>query len=75
MREYLAAIDQGTTGTRCIVFDLAGQAVASAYREHEQILPQPGRVEHDPNEIRERADEVVSEGPSPRRPGGCSGSG
>jgi len=61
MREYVAAIDQGTTGTRCILFDLAGEAVASAYREHEQIFPQPGWVEHDPNEIRERVDVVVFE--------------
>src|SRR5262249_29640023 len=62
MGEYLAAIDQGTTGTRCILFDLMGRPVASAYREHEQIFPRPGWVEHDPLEIRERVDEVVFEG-------------
>jgi len=61
MQEYVAAIDQGTTGTRCIFFDLAGRPVASAYREHEQIFPRPGWVEHDPVEIRERVDEVVFE--------------
>ena len=61
MPAYLAAIDQGTTGTRCILFDLEGRAAASAYREHEQILPRPGWVEHDPIEIRERVDEVVFE--------------
>ncbi len=61
MREYVGAIDQGTTGTRCILFDLEGRPAASAYREHEQIFPRPGWVEHDPNEIRERVDEVVFE--------------
>ena len=61
MRDYVAAIDQGTTGTRCIFFDLEGAPVASAYREHEQIFPRPGWVEHDPLEIRERVDEVVFE--------------
>ena len=43
----LAAIDQGTTGTRCYLFDLAGRVVASAYREHAQSFPRPGWVEHD----------------------------
>lgn len=61
MPDTIAAIDQGTTGTRCILFDLEGRAVASAYREHEQIFPRPGWVEHDPLEIRERVDEVVFE--------------
>ena len=42
MREYVAAIDQGTTGTRCILFDRAGQAVASAYREHDADLSAAG---------------------------------
>jgi glycerol kinase len=69
MPEYLAAIDQGTTGTRCILFDLAGEAVASAYREHEQIFPRPGWVEHDPNEIRERVEEVVFEARRAAPPG------
>lgn len=61
MTEYLAAVDQGTTGTRCILFDLRGHAAASAYREHRQIFPQPGWVEHDPLEIWERTQEVVAE--------------
>ncbi|HET8679038.1 MAG TPA: glycerol kinase GlpK [bacterium] len=61
MSEYIAAIDQGTTGTRCLIFDLRGQAVASAYREHRQIFPQPGWVEHDPLEIWARTQEVVGE--------------
>ncbi len=68
MNDHLAAIDQGTTGTRCILFDLRGQAVASAYREHRQIFPQPGWVEHDPFEIWARTQEVVREavGAAPR---------
>ncbi len=48
---HVAAIDQGTTGTRCMVVDAAGQPVASAYAEHAQITPQPGWVEHDPDEL------------------------
>jgi glycerol kinase len=57
----VAAIDQGTTGTRCILFDQQGCPVASAYREHRQIFPQPGWVEHDPAEIWARTQEVVAE--------------
>jgi hypothetical protein len=57
----LAAIDQGTTGTRCFLFDLAGRVVASAYREHAQFFPHPGWVEHDALEIRDNADRVVAE--------------
>jgi glycerol kinase len=49
--KHIAAIDQGTTGTRCILFDHAGSAVSMAYKEHTQIFPQPGWVEHDPLEI------------------------
>lgn len=48
---YVAAIDQGTTGTRFMIFGHEGQVVASAYQEHQQIYPQPGWVEHDPREI------------------------
>jgi glycerol kinase len=47
----VAAIDQGTTSTRCILFDHAGQPVASHQLEHAQITPRPGWVEHDPDEI------------------------
>lgn len=61
MREYVAAIDQGTTGTRCILFDLEGRPCATAYREHPQIFPQPGWVEHDPLEIQERVGESIFE--------------
>ncbi len=59
MPDYIAAIDQGTTGTRCLIFDTAGQVVSQAYREHEQIMPQPGWVEHDPVEIVRNTNEVV----------------
>ena len=48
---YVAAIDQGTTSTRCIIFDQRGQIVARDARPHRQILPQPGWVEHDALEI------------------------
>ncbi len=56
----LAAIDQGTTGTRCFLFDLTGRVVASAYREHAQSFPRPGWVEHDALEIRDNVDRVVA---------------
>jgi glycerol kinase len=49
-----AAIDQGTTSSRCILFDRAGQPVASHQLEHKQITPRPGWVEHDADEILER---------------------
>ncbi|MDP1899530.1 MAG: glycerol kinase GlpK [Rubrivivax sp.] len=48
---YLLALDQGTSSSRSIVFDAQGQVVAMAQREFRQIYPQPGWVEHDPNEI------------------------
>jgi glycerol kinase len=48
---FIAAIDQGTTSSRCIVFDEAGRVVAVDQREHQQIFPRPGWVEHDPEEI------------------------
>ena len=51
MAAHVLAIDQGTTSTRAIVFDAGGQIVASAQREHEQIFPRAGWVEHDPVEI------------------------
>ena len=51
MAEHVLAIDQGTTSTRAIVFDAHGAIVAVAQREHEQILPRAGWVEHDPVEI------------------------
>ena len=59
MSRYVAAIDQGTTSTRCMIFDHAGHVVARAQKEHEQIYPRPGWVEHDPLEIWARTQEVV----------------
>ena len=62
MTAYLAAIDQGTTSTRFIVFDRSGRIVSAAQKEHEQILPKPGWIEHDPDEIWHRTQEVIEEG-------------
>jgi glycerol kinase len=56
---YVGAIDQGTTGTRFMAFDHAGQVVANAYETHEQHYPQPGWVEHDPTELWENTKTVV----------------
>jgi len=61
MKAYLGAIDQGTTSTRFIVFDRSGRIVSVAQKEHEQIYPKPGWVEHDPDEIWRRAEEVIQE--------------
>src|SRR5215204_404146 len=59
MAEYAAAIDQGTTSTRFMTFDHGGQVVSVDQKEHEQIYPQPGWVEHDALEIWERTQEVI----------------
>ena len=61
MPDLIGAIDQGTTSTRFLVFDRAGRIVASAQKEHQQIYPQPGWVEHDPDEIWLRTREVIVE--------------
>src|SRR5579859_1260063 len=61
MPKYIAAIDQGTTSTRFIVFDSAGRTVACAQKEHRQIYPQQGWVEHDAKEIWRRTEEVIAE--------------
>jgi glycerol kinase len=61
MPKYIAAIDQGTTSTRCMLFDHGGSIVVSAQREHRQIYPQPGWVEHDPLEIWQRTKEVIQD--------------
>ncbi len=60
MPEFIAAIDQGTTSTRFIIFDHAGTIVAVDQKEHRQIYPQPGWVEHDPLEIWTRTREVMA---------------
>jgi glycerol kinase len=51
MPDYIGSIDQGTTSTRFIIFDHDGRVVASDQKEHRQIYPRPGWVEHDPMEI------------------------
>ncbi len=51
MTGYIAALDQGTTSTRCLIFDRNGMIRSSSQKEHRQIYPQPGWVEHDPAEI------------------------
>ncbi|HEX3511280.1 MAG TPA: glycerol kinase GlpK [Solirubrobacteraceae bacterium] len=61
MGSYLAALDQGTTSTRLVLFDEAGRIAALARREHEQILPRAGWVEHDPVEIWRRTVEVIDD--------------
>jgi glycerol kinase len=57
--KYIGAIDQGTTSTRFILFDAAGKVVAAAQKEHQQIYPQPGWVEHDPREIWQATQDVT----------------
>jgi glycerol kinase len=59
MAEYAAALDQGTTSSRCMIFDHGGQVAAVEQLEHEQIYPKPGWVEHDPNEVWQRCRQVM----------------
>lgn len=59
MSAFVAAIDQGTTSTRCILFDHEGNVVSVAQKEHTQIYPRPGWVEHDPLEIWQNTQEVL----------------
>ncbi len=58
---YILSLDQGTTGTKAIIYNDCGQIVSRSYRRHKQILPRPGWVEHDPIEIWENAVEVMRE--------------
>jgi glycerol kinase len=60
MGQYVGAIDQGTTSTRFIVFDKQGSIVAVAQKEHQQLYPQPGWVEHSPVEIARNTEEVIA---------------
>src|SRR5215218_6726135 len=59
-QKYVAAIDQGTTSSRCIIFDQDGAIVAVDQREHRQIFPKPGWVEHDATEIWAKVQAVVA---------------
>ena len=61
MTKYIGAIDQGTTSTRFILFDDLGRIASIAQKEHEQIYPQPGWVEHNPEEIWQRTLEVIGQ--------------
>lgn len=61
MSKYVVAIDQGTTSTRCMLFDHHGSIASISQKEHNQIYPQPGWVEHDPLEIWQRTQEVCQE--------------
>ncbi|HTP00058.1 MAG TPA: glycerol kinase GlpK [Anaerolineales bacterium] len=60
MAQFVAAIDQGTTSTRCMIFDHAGAVVAVDQREHRQIYPRQGWVEHDALEIWDRVQAVIA---------------
>lgn len=59
MADYVIAIDQGTTSSRAIIFDHAGKIVSTGQKEHEQILPRAGWVEHDATEIWRNVQEVI----------------
>ena len=60
MRRYVGALDQGTTSTRFMVFDRQGREIARHQVEHDQILPRPGWVEHDPLQIAARTSESIA---------------
>jgi len=62
MAEYAGALDQGTTSTRFMIFDHSGKVVGIDQKEHEQIYPKPGLVEHDPMEIWQRCEDVITGG-------------
>lgn len=61
MPDYIASVDQGTTSTRCMLFNHEGDVVSSHQLEHEQIFTKPGWVEHNPNEIWARTQDVIQE--------------
>jgi glycerol kinase len=61
MADYIAAIDQGTTSTRFLIFDRSGKTVAAAQKEHEQIYPAPGWVEHKAETIWQNTQSVIGE--------------
>ncbi|MFD4674168.1 glycerol kinase GlpK [Lentzea sp. NPDC058450] len=60
MTQYVAAIDQGTTSTRCMIFDHSGRVVSVDQKEHEQIFPRAGWVEHDPAEVWQNTRQVAA---------------
>ncbi|MDQ1279916.1 MAG: glycerol kinase [Thermoproteota archaeon] len=60
-QRFIATIDQGTTGTRCAIFDNDGKIITLSYREHKQIYPRLGWVEHDPSEIWQQTKGVIED--------------
>lgn len=60
-KQYVAALDQGTTGTRCSIYDLSGNTIGWSYRKHEQFYPHEGWVEQDPVEILRNSQFVIAE--------------
>jgi glycerol kinase len=76
-KKYVATIDQGTTGTRCMIFSKDGKVISSAYEEHQQLYPKPGWVEHDPLEIWEKTKRVIKSALLPKeiKPGEIAGIG
>ena len=60
MSRYIAVIDQGTTSTHCMLFDRRGEVAATHRLEYQQILPQPGWVEHDPIELWHQTRQILS---------------
>ena len=58
--KYVLAVDQGTTSSRAIIFDHKGTIVATGQKEHEQIFPRAGWVEHDPVEVWANVRNVVA---------------
>jgi glycerol kinase len=70
MADFVAAVDQGTTGTRCMIFDHGGNEIARHQLEHSQILRRSGWVEHNPVEIWERTSSVIQATLKYPRPGG-----
>jgi glycerol kinase len=60
MTQYVAAIDQGTTSTRCMIFDHSGRVVSVDQKEHDQIFPKAGWVEHDPKEVWQNTRQVAA---------------
>lgn len=61
MEKYMIALDQGTTSSRCILFDHGGRIAGVAQKEFSQIFPNPGWVEHDPEEIWQSIQDVMAE--------------
>ena len=59
-KRYIAAVDQGTTGTKCLIFDTNGKVISKAYKRHRQILLKEGWIEHDPLEILDNVKFILS---------------